>query len=39
VREGITLAAFMVLVYIPLGYLMDRGIFSWRQRKKQAARK
>jgi hypothetical protein len=39
VREGVSLAAFMVLIYIPLGYLMDKGIFNWRQRKKQAARK
>ena len=39
VREGVTLAAFMVLVYIPLGFLMDKGIYNWRQRRKQASRK
>src|SRR5215216_45501 len=39
VREGVTLAAFMVLVYVPLGFLMDKGIYNWRQRRKRAARK
>ena len=39
VREGISLAAFMVVVYVPLGYLMDRGIYTFRQRRKQQARK
>lgn len=39
VVEGVSLAAFMVLVYVPLGFLMDKGIYSWRQRRKQASRK
>src|SRR3954467_10538847 len=39
VTEGLSLAAFMVLVYIPLGYLMDSGIYRYRQRRKQQATK
>jgi hypothetical protein len=39
VEQGASLAAFMVLLYIPLGYLMDRGMYSFRQRRKAAARK
>jgi hypothetical protein len=39
VEQGISLAAFMVVVYVPMGYLMDKGIYSWRQRKKQQAKK
>ncbi len=39
VREGVTLAAFMVVVYVPLGYLMDTGIYRYRQRRKQTAKK
>jgi len=37
--QGATLAAFMLLVYIPLGYLTDKGIYTFRQRRKAAARK
>jgi len=28
------LAAFMFLLYIPLGYMTDLGIFRYRMRKK-----
>ena len=30
------LAAFMFLLYIPLGYATDTMIYRFRQRKKQA---
>jgi hypothetical protein len=36
---GVSLAAFMVIVYIPLGYGMDKAIYTFRQRRKQAAKK
>jgi hypothetical protein len=36
IEQGVSLAAFMVLVYVPLGYMMDRGIYLYRQRKKQS---
>ncbi len=39
IQQGISLAAFMVLIYIPLGYGMDKAIYSFRQRRKAAARK
>lgn len=34
--QGLGLAAFMVLVYIPLGYGTDKAIYSFRQRRKAA---
>ena len=37
--QGLSLAAFMLLVYIPLGYATDKAIYSFRQRRKAAARK
>jgi hypothetical protein len=37
VAQGVSLAAFMLFVYIPLGYGMDKAIYSWRQRRKQQA--
>jgi hypothetical protein len=37
--QGISLAAFMVLIYVPLGYGMDKAIYSFRQRRKAAAKK
>jgi hypothetical protein len=36
VEQGVSLAAFMLFVYIPLGYGMDKAIYTWRQRRKQA---
>jgi hypothetical protein len=38
VGSGLTLAAFMVLIYIPLGYYTDMAIYRFRQRRKAAAR-
>jgi hypothetical protein len=34
---GATLAAFMLLLYIPLGYYTDLAIYRFRQRRKAAA--
>jgi hypothetical protein len=34
--QGAALAAFMFLLYIPLGYGTDSAIYRFRQRKKQA---
>jgi hypothetical protein len=39
VEQGVSLAAFMVLVYIPLGYGMDKAIYTFRQRRKPPAKK
>jgi Flp pilus assembly protein TadB len=36
VAQGVALAAFMFLLYIPLGYGTDLMIYRFRQRKKQA---
>jgi hypothetical protein len=36
--QGAALAAFMFLLYIPLGYATDKAIYSYRQRKKTGAR-
>ena len=36
VAQGVALAAFMFLLYIPLGYGTDLMIYRYRQRKKQA---
>jgi hypothetical protein len=36
--QGVVLAGFMFLLYIPLGYLTDSAIYRYRQRKKQAGR-
>jgi hypothetical protein len=33
------LAAFMFLIYIPLGYATDKALFRYRQRRRAAARK
>jgi hypothetical protein len=33
VPEGVVLAGFMFLLYIPLGYVTDQGIYRFRQRK------
>jgi len=37
--QGVTLAALMLVVYIPLGYGMDKAIYSFRQRRKAAPKK
>jgi TRAP-type uncharacterized transport system fused permease subunit len=34
IGEAIFYAAFMFLIYIPMGYYMDSFIYRWRQRKK-----
>ena len=36
VAQGAVLAAFMFLLYIPLGYATDTFIYRFRQRRKQA---
>ena len=36
VAQGVVLAAFMFLLYIPLGYATDTFIYRFRQRRKQA---
>ena len=38
VAEGMALAAFMFLLYIPLGYMTDGVIYRFRQRKKAGKR-
>jgi hypothetical protein len=37
VAQGAILAAFMFLLYIPLGYATDGFIYRFRQRRKQQA--
>jgi hypothetical protein len=36
VEQGLALAAFMFLLYIPLGYGTDLMIYRFRQRRRQA---
>ena len=36
--EGVALGAFMFLLYIPLGFVTDRMIYSYRMKKKAGAR-
>jgi hypothetical protein len=33
VATSVTLAAFMLVIYIPLSYVTDRAIYNWRQKK------
>lgn len=33
VVTALTLAVFMLLIYIPLSYVTDRAIYNWRQKK------
>lgn len=33
VGTSISLAAFMLVVYIPLSYITDRALYNWRQKK------
>jgi hypothetical protein len=35
VAEGVSLAAVMLLVYVPMSYLTDKFIYNRRQRRKQ----
>jgi len=37
VAQGVALAAFMFVLYIPLGYGTDLMIFRFRQRRKQTS--
>jgi len=36
--EGVALGAFMFLLYIPLGFMTDKMIYSYRMRKKAGTR-
>jgi hypothetical protein len=36
VVNSLAIAAFMLVVYIPLSYLTDRALYNWRQKKKAA---
>src|SRR5580765_6801465 len=36
VVTSIALAAFMLVIYIPLSYITDRAIYNWRQKKSAA---
>jgi Flp pilus assembly protein TadB len=36
IAQGVALAAFMFLLYIPLGYFTDKMIYRFRQRKRGA---
>jgi hypothetical protein len=38
VAQGVVLAGFMFLLYIPLGYLTDMAIYRYRQRRKAGGR-
>jgi hypothetical protein len=38
IAQGSALAAFMFLLYIPLGFVTDKMIYSYRTRKKAAPR-
>jgi hypothetical protein len=35
---AVALAAFMLVIYIPLSYMTDRAIYNWRQKRKPADR-
>ena len=35
VVASLSLAAFMLVVYIPLSYMTDRAIYNWRRKKGQ----
>ena len=38
IAEALPLAGFMLAVYIPMGYYLDRALFHRRQAQKQRAR-
>lgn len=33
ITTSITLALFMLVIYVPLSYITDRAIYNWRQKK------
>jgi hypothetical protein len=33
ITTSVTLALFMLVVYVPLSYITDRAIFNWRRKK------
>jgi hypothetical protein len=35
---SVTLALFMLVVYIPLSYMTDRALYNWRQKKSAAGK-
>jgi hypothetical protein len=35
---SLALAAFMLIVYIPLSYMTDKALYNWRQKKSAAGR-
>jgi hypothetical protein len=37
IAQGVILAGFMFVLYIPLGYVTDQAIYRFRQRRKAAA--
>jgi len=38
IPEGIALGAFMFLLYIPLGFVTDRMVYSYRMKKRAGSR-
>jgi Flp pilus assembly protein TadB len=38
VATAVTLAGFMLILYIPLSYVTDRALYNWRQKKGAAKR-
>jgi hypothetical protein len=36
IAQGVILAGFMFLLYIPLGYMTDQAVYRFRQRRKAA---
>jgi hypothetical protein len=34
--NAVTLAGFMLIIYIPLSYMTDRAIYNWRQKRSRA---
>jgi hypothetical protein len=36
--NSLAIAAFMLVVYIPLSYTTDRALYNWRQKKSAAGR-
>ena len=38
IAQGVILAGFMFLLYIPLGYVTDTAVYRFRQRRKAAGR-
>ena len=38
VVNAVAIAAFMLLVYIPLSYMTDNALYKWRQKRRPGAR-